>query len=93
MVGSPRKSPAELTPGWPHHKSDDFIAETARQIALVVIEETRDRGLRPLSKLIGANHSTLLNVAEGRTWPSIALVARLEMFLDKPVWPAAGDKR
>jgi ribosome-binding protein aMBF1 (putative translation factor) len=83
----PRKSPAELTPGWPDSPSADEVAEVARRIALVVRLETERHGLRGLAKLLGVSHAMLVSVSEGRTWPNVALVVRLERVLKRRVWP------
>ncbi|MGV3712836.1 hypothetical protein [Pseudolysinimonas sp.] len=91
MAGVPRKSPAELTPGWPVEPSEDEVAEVARRIALVVREETERLGVRGLAKRLGVSHAMLVSVSEGRTWPNIGLVVRLERELGRRVWPDSGQ--
>lgn len=87
MVGAPRKSPAELSPNWPDAASEDLAGEAARQIALVIRAETARHGVRGLAALAGVQHGTLISVSEGRSWPSVTLVVRLEHALGRSIWP------
>ncbi|MFK0402757.1 hypothetical protein ACIQTT_10535 [Microbacterium sp. NPDC090225] len=87
MVGVTRKSPAELSSAWPDGESDDRAGEVARRIVLVLREGVDEHGLRGFAKLVGVNHSTLLGVLEGRTWPSVQLVSGAELALGRRVWP------
>ncbi|WP_157534394.1 hypothetical protein [Microbacterium sp. Leaf320] len=87
MVGVPRLSPAELVSGWPDVATDDPAGEVARRVALELRSAIDSHGLRAFADQVDLNHSTLLGVLAGRTWPSVQLIARMEAVLARPVWP------
>lgn len=87
MARTSRSTPAELSPGWPDRESPDPIAEVARRFALNIEAKRGTRSLRSIALATGMNHSILVNILAGRTWPDLATIARIERALETDVWP------
>lgn len=88
MVRPARKTPRELSPmPWPDSPADDPIGEIARQFALNLREAIGEQSIRAAAARSGLNHSTLLAILEGRTWPDLETIAKIETGLDAAVWP------
>jgi hypothetical protein len=88
-----RRSPAELSPApWPAEASADPVAEVARRLVGNLEREIGDRSIRSVADAAGVDHSTLLGLLRGRSWPDLVTIARLEQGLGADLWPgrAAG---
>jgi transcriptional regulator with XRE-family HTH domain len=82
-----RKSLSELTESWPIAVSDDPIGEVARLFARNVRAGIGEKSIRSVATASGLSHVTLLAILEGRVWPDLATIARLERGLDAELWP------
>lgn len=82
-----RPRPWELADDWPDVNSADPIGEVARQFVLNLRTAIGDRSIRAIAKDAGINHVTLLIVLEGRSWPDLATIAKLERGLGVDLWP------
>ncbi|MBB5643055.1 helix-turn-helix domain-containing protein [Cryobacterium roopkundense] len=82
-----RLHPRELAAGWPDVVSVDPIGEVARQFALNVRAAIGDRSIRAAAQDVGVDHSTIVAVLQGRTWPDLATIARLELGFGVDLWP------
>lgn len=88
MVMTARLRPAEIAPTpWPDAASADPIAEVARRLALNLRIAIGEKSLRSVAKGAGLDHSVILRILAGQTWPDIGTVARLELELDADIWP------
>ncbi|MFC0678427.1 hypothetical protein ACFFGH_11320 [Lysobacter korlensis] len=83
-----RPSPAELSPEpWPARPSDDPVAEVARRLVLNVEREIGGRSVRSVAESAQVDHTTLLGLLRGRSWPDLVTIARLERGLEADLWP------
>jgi transcriptional regulator with XRE-family HTH domain len=87
MPRSARLKPHELVPGWPDGPAADPIGEVARLFADNLREALGGRSIRSVAESCGINHSTLIGVLEGRAWPDMETIAKLERGLDAALWP------
>lgn len=46
------------------------------------------RSIRSVAGEVGVDHSALSDLLAGRSWPDSATIARLEVGLDRALWPA-----
>ena len=82
-----RPAPCDLVQGWPDSPAADAGGEVARQFAVNVQAAIGDRSVRAAARDAGLDHTTLLSVLHGRSWPDLATVARLENGLGVDLWP------
>ena len=82
-----RPAPRDLMEGWPDVSSTDTVGEVARQFAVNVQAAIGERSVRAAARDTGLDHTTLLAVLHGRSWPDLATVARLENGLGVDLWP------
>ena len=68
-------------------RSADPIGEVARQFTLNLREAIGDRSLRAAARECGVAHSTILGILEGRAWPDLETIAKLERGLEANIWP------
>lgn len=95
MVGGSARSraPRECArdpEAWPHAVVvDDVAAAVVQTIARRLADALTERGLsrRGAADLLGVNRQTIADVIEGRCWPDVATIARLETGLNTPLWP------
>lgn len=87
MARPARSLPHELSPAWPDAPSGDPIAEVARRFALNVRSAMGERSIRSVAADCGLNHATVITVLEGRSWPDLVTIAKLEAGLDTGLWP------
>lgn len=92
-MGRPaRELPAELSDApWPDRPSADPFAEVARQLVLNLRAATGGESLRSVAERCGLSHTTLVRVMNGKAWPDLATIARLEAGLHAPLWPRHED--
>ena len=83
-----RPSPAALSPApWPTKPSPDPVAEVARRLVLNLEQAIAGRSIRSVAEAAGLDHTTLLGLLRGRSWPDLATIARLEQGLGADLWP------
>lgn len=91
MARPSRKQPRELYPNWPDGEiADDLAHEKLRKVAHLVrhIADTEDGGsIRALATRIGMTHTVLHALVAGTSWPNAESIARLELALNRPIWP------
>jgi hypothetical protein len=87
MSRKPRATPRELVPGWPNKPASDVSAETARRFAVNLRAAIGDESVRSVAKKAGVNHSTLLGILEGRTWPDLETISKIERGVNHDLWP------
>lgn len=46
-----------------------------------------DRSLRAAAEAAGVDHSTIQAILQGRAWPDLYTLAKLERGLDAELWP------
>jgi Helix-turn-helix len=88
-----RPHPRELAADWPSVPGVDPIGEVARLFANNVREAIGDRSLRAAAADTGVDHTTILAVLEGRTWPDLATIAKLELGFGVDLWPGRPGER
>lgn len=87
MAKTGRTKPNELTSSWPDVPSTDPAGEMARRFTLKLQAAMGDRGVRDVARDAGINHSTLISLLAGKTWPDFLTMARLETALHTQLWP------
>lgn len=87
MARPARQLPRELVDGWPDGPSDDAVAEVTRLFAVNLRAAIGDRSLRVAAAPTGVDHTTILKILDGRTWPDAATIAKLEIGLETRLWP------
>jgi hypothetical protein len=87
MSNSQRLPPNQLSPEWPNVTSTDPIGEVARQFALNLRKAMGDRTLREAADVTGVDYSTIATILNGRSWPDLFTMAKLERGLDADLWP------
>lgn len=87
MPRTARATPRELVPGWPDAPADNVAGETARRFAHKLREAIGGKSVRSVADRAGLNHSTLLGILEGRTWPDLETITKLEHGTEQDLWP------
>ena len=87
MPRPPRLKPNELAPGWPHVKSGDQVGEVARLLALNLASAIGKRNVVDVASTTGVDDMTIHSILNGRSWPDIATLAKLELGLGADLWP------
>ncbi|HCG2998148.1 TPA: helix-turn-helix transcriptional regulator [Corynebacterium striatum] len=87
-----RKStiPRNLYPGWPVSSTlgRDNVAHAMVQIlAQRVCEESQRTSITDVAARCGMTASTVSDIVNGVVWPTVETLARLEIGLEKPLWP------
>jgi transcriptional regulator with XRE-family HTH domain len=67
--------------------SVDNSGEVARRFALNVREALAGRSLRDAEKITGVDHSTIQAILQGKTWPDLDTIAKLERGFGVVLWP------
>jgi transcriptional regulator with XRE-family HTH domain len=67
--------------------SVDNSGEVARRFALNVRDALAGRSLRDAEKLTGVDHSTIQAILQGKTWPDLDTIAKLERGFGVLLWP------
>jgi hypothetical protein len=68
-------------------ESLDPIGEVARQFSLNLRTAIGNRSLRAAALATGVDHSTIQAILQGRTWPDLFTMAKLESGLETDLWP------
>lgn len=82
-----RAPPRDLTPSWPDAPSTSNVGEVARLFALNLRSAIGDRSLRAAAAACGLSHVTLASILDGRVWPDLETIAKLEEGLQTHLWP------
>ncbi|MET4583763.1 hypothetical protein ABIE21_003294 [Conyzicola nivalis] len=86
-----RSSPSERTKKWPDVPSDDTSGEVARQFVLNLQAAMDGMSLRGAEELTGVDHSSIQGILQGRTWPDLETIAKLENGFRTVLWPGLVD--
>ena len=86
-----RLHPRELVENWPDMPSVDPTAEVARQLAANLRAAIGDRSLRSAARETDVDHATISAILNGRTWPDLYTIAKLERGLSADLWPGRLD--
>ena len=87
MSRTTRLKPNELVTAWPDGPARDPIGEVARVFAANLRQAIGSRSIRSAAETCGMNHATLIGILEGRAWPDMETIAKLERGLDEGLWP------
>lgn len=87
MPRSARLKPHELVAAWPDGPAADAIGEVARVFAGNLRRAIGEKSIRAAAEVCGMNHATLIGILEGRAWPDMETIAKLERGLDAALWP------
>jgi hypothetical protein len=87
MPRTARLKPNELVPEWPDGPADDLVGEVARLFAVNLRRAIGPRSIRSAADACGMNHATLIGILDGRAWPDMETIAKLERGLDAALWP------
>jgi len=85
-----RLKPNELVAAWPDGPASDAIGEVARVFAGNLRRAIGEKSIRSAAEVCGMNHATLIGILEGRAWPDMETIAKLERGLDAALWPGRG---
>jgi len=88
-----RLSPRDHVTDWPESPASDPVAEVARQFAVNLRSAIGATSLRETGTSVGVDHSTILAILQGRSWPDLATIAKLEGGLGIDLWPGRVGKR
>ena len=87
MSRTMRHKPNELVAAWPDGPASDPIGEVARVFADNLRRAIGEKSIRSAAEACGMNHATLIGILEGRAWPDMETIAKLERGLDAALWP------
>jgi hypothetical protein len=87
-----RVPPREGLVDWPETASDDAVVESVRRFAVNLKDAIGDRSLREVARISGVDRTTIAVVLAGDAWPDVATLARLEVALERPLWPVFGQE-
>ena len=65
----------------------DPSAEVARRFAQNLKIAMGDSSLRAAAQLTGVDHSTIQSILQGRAWPDLETIAKLERGFGTALWP------
>jgi hypothetical protein len=72
--------------------SDDPTGEVARRFTENLSAAIGDQSVRAAAQQADVAHATILAILEGRVWPDMYTIAKLERGLDADLWPGRIDK-
>lgn len=81
-----RAVPAELCEDWPDVPCADPVAERARELVLNLRKAMSQRSIRQIASTTGVDRATIGAILQGKSWPDIVTLAKLEEELG-PLWP------
>lgn len=73
--------------GWPSVPAVDPTAEVARQLAENLRAAIGERSIRSAARDADVDHATINAILNGRTWPDLYTIAKLERGLNADLWP------
>lgn len=90
MARPSRNPPRELYPGWPDIPiRGEPVHEKMRRVAFAVQQAVDEDGgsVRRLAVRVGMTHTVINSLVAGTSWPNAESIAKLEVALDRPLWP------
>ena len=81
-----RALPAELCENWPEVPCADPVADKARKLVLNLRAAIGERSIREVATMAGVDRATIGAVLQGKSWPDIVTLAKLEHQLGS-LWP------
>ncbi|HVT75919.1 MAG TPA: helix-turn-helix transcriptional regulator [Acidimicrobiales bacterium] len=79
---------------WPYASlGGDAAAEVGQAFAARLKAVIGDLSLRDVETRTGVDHTTVDNILNGRSWPDLITIARLEVGLDTDLWPGRPGAR
>lgn len=88
MTSRARPEPRAATSSWPQEICRDPVSERARLFVLNLRRALAGTTLREAAAATGVDHTTLSRILDGHVWPDGYTVARLEVRLERNLWPA-----
>ena len=82
-----RLPPRESCADWPETECDDPLAEVARQFSLALRDAVDGRSMREIARITGVDRVSIASILGGDVWPDLQTIARLELGLDRALWP------
>jgi hypothetical protein len=82
-----RSLPRERSDDWPVSPVADVSGEVARRYAVNLRTAMAGRSLRAVQEITGVDHSTIQSILQGKTWPDLDTMAKLENGLGVVLWP------
>lgn len=82
-----RPTPKESSPDWPNRPCSDPAAEKIRLLVLRLADAMGERSQRDVAAEVAIDRSAVSDLLAGRSWPDSSTVARLEVALDRALWP------
>jgi transcriptional regulator with XRE-family HTH domain len=92
MPRTRRAEPRALVAGWPDGEARNPVADMARRFAVNLKEAIGTQSIRKVAVSLGLNHSTLIAIMNGQTWPDLETIAKIEIGLDRDVWPGRREE-
>ncbi|RZU67062.1 hypothetical protein EV379_3438 [Microterricola gilva] len=89
MARPARPHPRDLTQSWPDTPSTSAVGEVARLFSLNLRAAIGERSLRAAATACELSHVTLASILDGRAWPDLETIAKLEHGLQTRLWPTA----
>jgi transcriptional regulator with XRE-family HTH domain len=71
--------------------SVDPTAEVARQLVQNLRAAIGERSVRAASRDSGVDHATISAILNGKSWPDLYTIAKLERGLGADLWPGRID--
>lgn len=84
------KSPRKLYPGWPVSSRlgpDNLPHFMVQTMAQRLFEETQRQSTSKVARQCGMTTSTISDIVNGASWPTVETLARIEVGLGKSLWP------
>jgi len=77
---------------WPTTPCNDPVAELGRQFVLNLEDAIGRRSVREIARVAGVDRASIGSILNGRSWPDMVTVAKLELCLG-PLWPRVDSYR
>lgn len=65
----------------------EVLAEYVRQVAVRLDEAIGGRSVRDVAREADLQHTTVLGLLKGESWPDLVTIAKLEQELGVRLWP------
>lgn len=97
-MGRPTRPPPVghvVSGDWPHARLDDNVgANVGQAFAAQLQAAIEGMSLREVERRTGVDHTTVVKIVSGVSWPDLITIAKLEAGLDRDLWPGrCGDIR
>ncbi|QEE62451.1 helix-turn-helix transcriptional regulator [Salinibacterium sp. dk2585] len=86
-----RPQPRDGSRDWPDVTAADPVSEVARRFAENVRTAIGDQSIRAAARDVGVAHTTIVAILQGRVWPDLETIAKLEQGLGVDLWPGRVD--